>query len=110
MINIGDIVFFKECKKELKINSIKAKFKGHGFGVMLGAVPQGTGEPTIKQTMALIGQVGFLLFDDISEFIGIEQTEICMKKFEEKYYPKENPLILPKPASIIEAVTEETRL
>lgn len=100
MIAPGDVVYFKVCTKESKRRARQIGFKGgQGFGVMLGIVPPFGGDPSATQLFSLMGQVGFLSFDNVVEFLGVDQAKICIAKFEEKYHPPKVPqskLILPE--------------
>lgn len=99
MINIGDVVYFKKVTREIKRRSQEIGFKGgHGFGVMLGIVPPFQKEPAEGTLLQLMGQVGFMSFDDVKEFIGEDQMKVCVEKFKVKYYkPKSNLILSGKP-------------
>ena len=88
-LNIGDVVFFKKVTKMPDRRSQEIGFKGgHGFGVMLGMVPPFAKAPPESLLMLLMGQAGYVAFDDVMNFFGEEVGKECVKKFEEKYYPK----------------------
>lgn len=88
-LNIGDIVFFKEVTRLPGKNQMLINFKGGtGFGVMLGITPPGGKAPSVEVVMILMGQAGYISFDDVLGFLGKEAGEKCIKMFEEKYYPK----------------------
>ncbi len=84
----GDCVFFKEAKKTSRQNSPGVRFRGVGFGILLGHVPPFQKDPPAAELFRLMGTVGFMSFDDVGEFLGEEQAAACVKKFEEKYYVK----------------------
>lgn len=86
---MGDCLFFKVAKKESRRNAKEMKFKGHAFGVYLGHVPPFGKDPQPDQLLRMMGQIGFLTFDDVSEFVGAEAAEKCVKMYEDKYYGKE---------------------
>lgn len=100
-LNVGDVVFFKECARDTNRHSIKIGFKGGtGFAVMLGIVAPFGKMPTEQLIMCLMGQAGYIAFDDVVNFLGQEAGEKCIKMFQDKYYPKiiqpqEKKLILP---------------
>lgn len=97
-LKAGDVIFFKECTREMKRDAMKIRFKGGtGFAVMLGVVPPNYPPPVEAHLMMLMGSAGYLSFDDVANFFGEAIGKECVKKFEEKYYPK-SKLILPKEA------------
>lgn len=101
ILNPGDVVFFKKCTKLPTKRAQEIGFKGgHAFGVMLGVVAPFAPPPTEKILMPLMGHAGYISFDDVGNFLGEEQAKLCIKKFEDKYYPK---IIVPppKPALIL---------
>lgn len=94
MFRSGDIVYFKEGKKGSSRKAHGARFKGHGIGVFLGHVGPFEKEPSADEAIKLIGACGYLSFDDVADFLGDEQAHICVKKYEERYYPvKESPSV-----------------
>lgn len=101
----GDIVFFKRAKNSSAIGSPEVAFKGYGFGLMLGILPYNQKDPPLNHILPLLGGAGFVSFDDVLEFLGQEQGDLCLRKFEEKYLLKppspeqqqELPLDEPKP-------------
>lgn len=102
-IKPGDVVFFKQCSREMAKEKLIAFKGGWGFAVMLGIVPPFGKPPIEAQLMALMGSAGYMAFDDVANFLGEEQGKLCVKMFEEKYYPKLPPeppkvsrLILPE--------------
>ena len=88
-MNPGDAVFFKKAKKSSHRKAQEIEFKGTGFGVFLGAVPLFKQDPTPHQLLQAMGQIGFLTFYDVAEFLGEDSAYICIKKYEDKYYGKE---------------------
>lgn len=92
-IRNGDCVFFKTAKKSSKRKAAEIKFKGHGFGIFLGHVPEFQKDPPAEHLFRLMGTVGFLTFDNVGEFLGPAMAEVCIKKFEEKYWAPEKPLV-----------------
>ena len=90
-------------------------FKGaHGFGILLGTVPMFGKEPSPVDLLKLMGTVGFLSFDNVAEFLGDEQAEICVKKFEDKFYGKVVETkpgdVLPDPENKEEPIIETHKL
>lgn len=85
----GKVVYFRSAKLNTHRKTGDWAFKqGHGFGLLLGTVPLFGKEPSPVELLRLVGTIGFLSFDDVAEFVGEEQAEICVKKFEDKYYGK----------------------
>jgi hypothetical protein len=84
----GDVVFFKNAKSGSARNAPEVQFKGMGFGVLLGHVPPFQKDPPPDQLLGMMGQIGFLSFDDVGEFLGNESGAACVAKFEDKYYGK----------------------
>jgi hypothetical protein len=86
---MGDIVFYRTVRKTLNpTQSLEIGFKGTGFGVMLGIVPQGAPEPPAIALPRLIGEIGYLRFDDVIDFFGEKVGAECVEKFKDKYYGK----------------------
>lgn len=96
MMNPGDVVYFKKAKKSSERKDLEVGFRGHGFGVMLGHVDAFTPDPTTDQVIGLLGGIGFVSFDDISEFLGEGHAAVVIKKFEAKYLKA--PVTAPKAA------------
>ncbi len=84
----GDIVFFKVAKPASHRMAPLTQFKGHGFGILLGHVPPFQKDPPIEYVFRQLGVHGFLTFDDVGEFLGVEAAAECVRKFEDKYYGK----------------------
>lgn len=84
----GDIIYFKEAKVSTALKAPIAQFKGHAFGILLGYVPPFQKDPTAGMAIRLLGEVGFISFDDIIELAGKQTCELLQKKFIEKYYGK----------------------
>lgn len=83
-LKIGDIVFFKKVSENADKKSQEITFKGGwGFGVMLGIVAPFHKPPQESHLSALMGQAGYISFDDVAKFLGREQGELCVKKIEE---------------------------
>lgn len=80
----GEIVYFEKCQRELKGPVVG--FKGRGFGIMLGIVPAGYPAPPPIMTPRLMGELGYLKFDDVIGFFGKEIGDQCVEKFTTKYY------------------------
>lgn len=91
MFKNGDFVFFKKARRSSNPRQPEGAFKGHGFGILLGHVPPFAPDPPGEHLLRLMGSVGFLSFDDVGEFFGREMGVECVKKFEEKYYPNQQP-------------------
>lgn len=96
LLKTGDVVFFKKVTRSAQRRSPEIGFKGgSGFGVMLGIVPPQMQDPAEAQLMVLMGQAGYMAFDDVKAFLGEEALKTVMAKFQDKYYPKKEE----KPAS-----------
>lgn len=81
----GQVVFFPACRKSTRPNSQTMIFKGNGFGVFMGVVPQGMGEPTKEMLPPLLAGIGWVSFEDVFELLGEEQFKLLETKFREKY-------------------------
>ena len=88
MFKNGDVVFFKSAKKGSARKAPEGRFKGYGFGVLLGHVPPFQKDPPAAELLRLMGSIGFVSFDDVAEFLGNEFGAQCVTKFEDKYYGK----------------------
>ena len=88
MFKNGDVVFFKSAKKGSDRKALEGRFKGYGFGVLLGHVPPFQKDPPASELLRLMGSIGFISFDDVAEFFGNETGAQCVTKFEDKYYGK----------------------
>lgn len=84
----GDVVFFTEAKSSSARKALKVKFKGHAFGVLLGHVPPFQKDPPAEHLLRLMGQIGFVSFDDVGELLGNEEGAKLVALFEDKYYGK----------------------
>lgn len=103
----GMLVFFDAVKKTAHRKGLKMQFRnGQGFGILLGVLPQFGKEPTRHQLVALMGSVGFVLLDDVADFLGDEQAQIFTDKFLAKYEEKQSaePSIqMPEPSGLLGA-------
>lgn len=79
----GGVVFFPTCKKTTRGQPIV--FRGHGFGVFLGVVPQMAAEPNRYMIDPLMAGVGWISFAHIREFLGDEVFDDLAVKFRAKY-------------------------
>lgn len=83
----GDIVFFRRVKREPRRNAKEIGFRdGFGFGVMLGITSSKFPMPLPEHLTILMGQAGYISFDDIYLLLGEDVAKSLIKKFEEKYY------------------------
>lgn len=87
-MKIGEVVFFQVAKTSSARKAPAVKFQGHGFGVLLGYVPPFQKDPPPEMLLRIMGNIGFLSFDDVGEFLGAEAGTEVVKKFEDKYYGK----------------------
>ncbi len=86
MFKPGDVVFFKDVKKEPRKSSVGARFSGWGFGVLLGECPVFVPAPPASQIFRFMANAGFTSFDDVIEFVGEEKGKEFVRWFEMKYY------------------------
>lgn len=109
----GDVVFFKHAKKELGPTGTFVEFKGHGFGVFLGHIPQDAPAPPLIYLFRKFSQMGFIKFDDIAEFLSPEQAKECVEACERKYFGKisveEAQAMPPAPAVVTDESTKVAR-
>ncbi len=101
----GMLVFFGTCKKSAHRKAMKFSFKGHAFGIMLGVVPLFGKEPDRKAVVARLAGVGFVLLDDVADFLGDEAVATFTDKFHEKYDEKQptEPEIETPPSMLVGA-------
>lgn len=107
---MGDVVYFKTAKKESGPKAHAMTFQGHGFGVFLGHVPKMMPDPNPTHLLRMMGQIGFLTFDDVGAFLGEESAKICVKMYEDKYYGKEAQDAAPEVPAMATTETEGARL
>ena len=85
---VGNFFFFKKARRSLEISAEDENFSGHGVGLFLGENPPGfKGGVNMKSFIQVMGSLGFISFDDITEFLGKDKTDELFKRFEGKYYP-----------------------
>lgn len=110
----GAVVFFPVAKKSTKANSEPLVFRGHGFGVFLGVVPQFAVEPTREMMDTLLSGVGWVSFENVFEMLGEEQFRILEQKFRAKYeleaMTEEEAKAEPTPATPLHPPPEKTLL
>lgn len=87
MVKQGDVVYFKRFSSEPNRRAQEITFKSNiqGFGIMLGTIQVGTPEPAARQLLAMVGEIGFVSFDDVKEFLGDAALQTLMAKFAMKY-------------------------
>lgn len=104
LIQNGMVVYFDKCKRAPHRKSLELKFRGHGFGIMLGVVPEFKKEPNRETIISLLASVGFVLLDEVADFLGDEAaakfTEEFYKKYENKP-PEEEPVIEKPPSNLV---------
>ncbi len=83
----GAIVYFSRMKTSTHPSAgiFKDKKGGHFFGVLLGHITDHTLGVTRNLVTVKLGSIGFIAFDEITEFLGAEVTAELIKKFEHKY-------------------------
>lgn len=95
----GDVVFFKRIKETSKPHGRYQEFsKGCGFGILLGAVPEAAEDPPAVFLAHLMGQIGYVSFDDVKALLSEEQMTVLIEKFKLKYYGPEQPEAVPPEA------------
>lgn len=92
VLRTGDCVFFSEVKTSTHRKAQAVRFKGFGFGLLLGIVPPFGKDPGPVDFFRLMGQAGYLSFDDVGEFLGPEVGVEILKQFEKKYYSPPPPV------------------
>jgi len=108
----GNLVYFKEIQTSSRPkNAVKAKFKGCGYGILLGYIPPFGKDRDLLGLISDLGAIGYVSFDDIAEFVSPEIGAEILKKFEEKYLKQaevppapENPIGEAKVAAILDSV------
>lgn len=105
-IRPGMIVYFREAKFNPRGKKETAmRFKGHGFGIFLGHVPQLAPSPPLPLVKYIISNIGFIGCDDIKELMGQEVIDTLVKRMEEKYakllgFPADAPSSV-KPSGLV---------
>lgn len=83
-LRLGDVVFVKEVSESPDKKCEKIRFSGGwGFAMMLGVVEPFAKPPEEKHLTALLGQAGYISFDDVSRFLGKDQAAVCVTKVSE---------------------------
>jgi hypothetical protein len=86
LFKMGNVVYFKEAAKGVAKSALRAKAQGHFFGILLGYVPPFQKEPPVSHMLRIMGEAGFLSFDDVGEILGDKVAAEVVRKFELKYY------------------------
>lgn len=81
----GAIVYFKRFKTSTKKGALEVEVQGHGAGVLLGHVAPFVPDIPEEHALRIMGEAGFVSFDDILEFLGPDQGGMVIQKFKEKY-------------------------
>ena len=84
-MNPGDVVYIKKAKRTAKRRGLEAQFKGHGVALLLGHIPEHASDIKLPELFGLLGNLGFIAFDDIGEFLDEEQLKTVIEKFKTKY-------------------------
>lgn len=90
----GDAVYFKRIKETSLPHGRYQEFKGcHGFGILLGTVPENQPDPPQIYLNAVMSQLGWVTFDDVKQALGDETLQKVLAFVMEKYFekPKEPP-------------------
>ena len=102
----GQIVYTKAFQKSLSGGHRPMSFPGHAVTMLLGHVPQGGADVSSIQVLRGLGQIGLIKLDDVAEFLGQEQAELCIKKLEEKYF--KGPQVIVKDPSLLQTESGPT--
>ena len=83
-------------------------FRGQAFGILLGVVPQFGKDPTREQVIPLLAGVGFVLLDDVADFLGEEAAAKFTEKIHERYdqKPEEPRVVAPEKPLLVDAKGE----
>ncbi len=106
MIKEGDVVFFRKCKKSGKAKSVEFSFKGHGFAVFLGHAPLFAPDPPPQLLLRMMGQIGFVSFDDIKRFVDEATFQKILDQFTDRYWGKKTEDIQKEAAERVEALKQ----
>lgn len=87
----GDIGFFKRVKDTSSDHGRYTEFKGHGFGILLGAVPPGAQDPPQSFLTALMAQLGWVTLDEVKNLLGEASVDALVRALEKKYFHAEAP-------------------
>jgi hypothetical protein len=60
--------------------------QGHGFGIFLGHVPEFAQDPPLDHVLRILGQAGFIRFDEIKTFLGEAALKEVLTKFTQTYW------------------------
>lgn len=85
-ISNGTLVFFKRAKTVVHGGKKKeVEFEGLGYGVFLGHVPPFMPAPPLPIVRAALGGCGYVLLDDVKEFLGEAVMADFLKQWQAKY-------------------------
>lgn len=87
----GNLVFFKEAQNGVRPGWEGVKFRGFGYGFLLGMMSPNQPEPPDEVVQIQLGAIGLLRFDDVLEFLGPEALSEVTDKWELKYNPVKAP-------------------
>ena len=85
LIENGDVFYAKTVKTGVDANAKLINLKGHAIGILLGVIPGGGTNLSVKEVSAVIGAIGLVKFDDVKEALGEEQVKAVLKHVEAKY-------------------------
>lgn len=106
VLKMGEIVFFRRCKRSSKRKAAEMELQGHGFGVFLGHVPPFVKDPEDWELLRMMGQAGFISFDDVRAFLGEETLKDLLTKFTKTYYGRNQEELMEEAKSRIQAVKQ----
>ncbi len=84
-IEPGDCVFFRDCRDSMSENPLRVRAKGLFFGILLGILPPLQKPPPAEYLVRAMGDLGYITFDDLAEFLGEANTAAIMERWKEKY-------------------------
>lgn len=84
-LQFGDVIYFKKCRKKPNTQNLEIQFKGFGIAMVLGEMPPNKKGLPQEHLMPMMGQAGFISFDDIGEFLGEDVLKTVIQKFEAKH-------------------------
>jgi len=91
MIKQGNLIFVKEAQNGTAPGWQGVKFRGFGYGFLLGTMSPTQAEPPDIVISIQLGQIGLIRLDDVKEFLGDELLAECIMKWQAKYNPVTAP-------------------
>jgi len=83
----GDAVFVTAVRKHPTSGAPVIRFKqGYGIAVMLGAYQPHDPPPKPRDLLVMMGQLGYVLLDDIAELLGDDVVKQILAAHQAKYF------------------------